>query len=427
MVTGRSTEVDVPSLARMARLQLGALVLVGLLGLLFVGGRYVRIDNLLGFGQYRVVADLADSGGIFTNAEVTYRGVPVGTVGDLHLTSDGVRVDLMLDTGGPDIPASARAVVANRSAIGEQYLDLQPDSDTGPHLADGDVIARERTAIPVPVEQVLASTNALVRTVPVDSLTTTVRELGRAFDGRGDDLQTLVDATIDLSKAGIEALPQATALIRDGRAVVETQADQSSAIRQFSADVNRISAQLKGSDADLRHLIDTGTRASEAAGSLLAAAGPNLSANLDSVSQVVSALGPRAQALNYLLTFLPALAAGAGTAAPGDGTLHLGLLLETNDPPPCTQGYEGSQAMVDRMKRENPDFDPMTDDTPLNTAANCTTPLGSVTGVRSANRIAYADPSITQPWDDKAKQAPEALNLNPIATQTALLLGVTPR
>lgn len=416
-----------PALARMARLQLGALVLVGLLGLLFVGARYVRLDNLLGFGQYRVVADLADSGGIFSNAEVTYRGVPVGTVGELHLTSDGVRVDLMLDRGGPAIPASARAVVANRSAIGEQYVDLQPDSDSGPHLSDGDVIVRERTEIPVPVEQVLASANDLVRTVPVDSLTTTVRELGRAFDGRGDDLQTLVDSTIDLSAAGLDALPQATALIRDSRTVLETQAEQGSAIRRFSEDVNRISEQLKGSDADVRRLIDTGTQASRETGSLLDAAGPALSAGLGNLSQVTSAVAPRAMALNYLLTFLPALAAGAGSAAPGDGTLHLGLLLETDNPPPCTQGYEGTRAIVDRMKRENPDFDEFRDEFPTNFAANCTAPLGSATGVRSANRIAYADPATPQPWDDDPKVAPDALNLNPVATQMALLLGVTPR
>ena len=54
--------------------------------------------NIIGIGQsvldlrYRVYLDMADSGGIFTNAEVTYRGVTVGRVGPLQLTKDGVRV-----------------------------------------------------------------------------------------------------------------------------------------------------------------------------------------------------------------------------------------------------------------------------------------------------------------------------------------------
>ncbi|MGW0176949.1 MCE family protein [Rhodococcus sp. NPDC003322] len=413
--------------SRLVRFQLIAFILVAAVGLLYVGAKYVRLDNLLGFGQYTVTADFADSGGIFTNAEVTYRGVPVGRVGDLHLTEDGVRVDLELDAGAPDVPASARAVVANRSAIGEQYVDLQPTSEGAPYLVDGSTITRPDTSIPVPVEQVLSSVNSLVRSVPLEALNTTVTELGRAFDGRGDDLQVLVDSLNSLSQAGIENLPQTLTLIRDSRTVLDTQSVQSSAIRQFSADLNRISAQLRDSDPDLRRLIDTGTAASTEVGSLVDTAGPALSSDLHNLALVSAALGPRSIALNILLTFLPALAAGASTAAPGDGTLHQGLLLETNNPPPCTQGYEGTHEIIDRMKRENPDFDPTRDDFPLNTQANCTTPLGSVTGVRSANRIVYADPNTPQPWDDKPKVAPDALNLNPIATQLATLMGITPK
>ena len=69
--------------SRLVRIQLVAFAIVAMLGLLYVGAKYVRLDNLLGFGEYDVNAEFKDSGGIFTNAEVTYRGVPVGRVGDL--------------------------------------------------------------------------------------------------------------------------------------------------------------------------------------------------------------------------------------------------------------------------------------------------------------------------------------------------------
>ncbi|GAA3200239.1 hypothetical protein GCM10020255_104510 [Rhodococcus baikonurensis] len=64
---------------------------------------------------------------------------------------------------------------------------------------------------------------------------------------------------------------------------------------------------------------------------------------------------------------------------------------------------------------------------PLNTAANCQAPQGSETGVRSANRIAFADPNTSQPWDNKPKVDPDKLDLNPIATQLAPMLGATPK
>ncbi len=227
-------------------------------GVLFVGARYVRLDNLLGFGQYTVDAQFANSGGVFKNAEVTYRGVPVGRVGELSLTADGINVELKLDNGGPDIPASARAVVANRSAIGEQYVDLRPDTDEGPFLTDGSVIEQDRTAVPIPVEDLLVSTNDLVRSVPVDALHTVITELGDAFDGRGDDLQVLVDSLAELSAAGVDYLPQTVTLVRDSEPVLNTQSVQSSAIQQFSSDLDLVTAQLRESDPDIRRLIETG-------------------------------------------------------------------------------------------------------------------------------------------------------------------------
>src|SRR3954451_20919209 len=82
--------------------------------------------NIIGLGQtvldlrYRVYLDMADSGGIFTNAEVTYRGVSVGRVGPLRLTKDGVRVELRINRGRK-VPANdVQAYVLNRSGVGEQ-------------------------------------------------------------------------------------------------------------------------------------------------------------------------------------------------------------------------------------------------------------------------------------------------------------------
>lgn len=413
--------------SRLVRIQLFAFIAVAVLGIVYVGGKYVRIDNLLGFGQYDVNAQFADSGGIFTNAEVTYRGVPVGTVGALSLTSDGVNVELLLNNGGPDIPSSAKAVVANRSAIGEQYVDLQPTSDEGPYLESGSVIVEADTATPVPVENVLASADSLVSSVPLQNLTTVVQELGTALNGKGDDLQVLLDSLNTLTQSGDEALPQTLALVRDSRTVLDTQSDQASAIRQFSTDLNNVTAQLRSNDPDIRRLINTGTAASDQIGALIDEGGPALTTDLNNLNEVTELAAPRTLALQPLLIFLPALAAGSSTLTPGDGTIHQGLLLETNNPPPCTVGYEGTQAILAEEKAKNPNFDMTEDNYPLNLQANCTTPQGSVTGVRSSNRIVFADPDTSQPWDSKPKVDPDKLNLNPIATQLAPLIGVTPK
>ena len=411
--------------SRLVRIQLVVFALVALLGIVYVGAKYVRLDKLLGFGEYMVYVDLDDSGGIFTNAEVTYRGVPVGRVGDLSLTEDGVRVQLRLDSGGPDIAASSRAVVANRSAIGEQFVDLQPDTVDAPFLEDGSIITD--TEIPVPIETVLMSVDGLVQSVPLEPLRIVVTELGSALDGRGEDIGRLADSLSTLTEAGLEALPQTVTLIRDTRTVLDTQSDQASSIRQFSNDLDLVTAQLRSSDPDLRAIIDNGTPASDELGALVAEGGPALTKNLENLAALASSLAPQAIALQPLLTFLPGIAAGASTIAPGDGTVHQGLVLETNNPPTCTIGYEGTYEILKQMKAEDPNFDDTQQDFPFNTNANCNVPQGSVTGVRSANRIVYADPATSQPWDMTPKVDPDKLDLNPIATQLAPLVGVTPR
>ncbi|MEO7078153.1 MAG: MCE family protein [Rhodococcus sp. (in: high G+C Gram-positive bacteria)] len=413
--------------SRLVKIQLVALVVVTVAGIVFVGGKYVRIDNLLGFGQYRVHAQFENSGGIFRNAEVTYRGVPVGTVGTMSLTHNGIDVELLLDSEGPDIPDSARAVVANRSMIGEQYVDLQPTSEDGPYLDDGSTITSENTETPVPVEKVLASVDRLVKTVPLKNLTTVVRELGDALNGKGDDLQVLADTLGSLSESADDALPKTLSLIRDSRTVLDTQSEQSSAIGRFSTDLDAVAAQLRSNDPDIRRLIETGTAASDQVGALIADGGPSLTTDLTNINSVTEITGLKSLALRPLLIFLPALAAGAGTIVPNDGTAHLGLVLETNNPPPCTIGYEGSQDILDEEKANDPNFDLTEENYPLNLRANCATPQGSVTGVRSANRIVFADPETPQPWDGKPKADPDKLNLNPIASQLAPLVGASPR
>ncbi|EOM76492.1 MCE family protein [Rhodococcus rhodnii] len=411
--------------SRLVRIQLIAFVVVAVLGVVYVGAKYVRLDKLVGFGMYTVRVEMPDTGGVFTNAEVTYRGVSVGRVGALELTSTGVAVNLEIDTGGPDIPASSKAVVANRSAIGEQYVDLQPDTDQGPYLEEGSIITDSER--PVPIETVLLNIDGFVKSVPLDDFTTVVHELGVALDGRGDDIGQLADSLSTLTETAVENLPQTLALIRDSRTVLETQSEQSSTIRSFSRSLDEVTATLRSSDGDLRAVIDNGVPASDEVGTFVNQAGPGLTVGLQNLATFGEKLAPQAVALRPLLLFLPGVSAAASTIAPGDGTVHQGIVLETNRPPSCTLGYEGTHAILDRMRAENPNFDDTQQDFPFNSAASCEVPQGSVTGVRSANRIVYADPNTPQPWDSTPKQDSDRLDLNPIASQLAPLVGVTPR
>ena len=297
-------------ITRTVKAQLLAFATVTAVGVSYVGAEYTGlVDDVLGRG-YTVQADFADSGGIFPGAEVTYRGVPVGRVGALSLTgSDGVSVALDIKDGTPRIPADTLAVVANRSAVGEQYVDLQPRTAHGPYLLDGSAIPRGSTRVPLPTTDLVLSLDRLVNSVGKDDLRVTVDELGKAFSGTGPNLSRLVDSGNALVASASDSLPQTISLIEDSRKVLKTQADQGSSIKSFAHDLAALTAQLKSSDGDLRKLIGNATPAAQQVNSLLKNISPRLSvllANLISGGQVTLANLPGVE--QSLVTF-PALVA----------------------------------------------------------------------------------------------------------------------
>ncbi|MFF5980536.1 MCE family protein [Streptomyces olindensis] len=360
-------------ITRTVKAQLLAFATVTAVGVSYVGAEYTGlVDGLLDRG-YTVRADFADSGGIFSGAEVTYRGVPVGRVGELRLSASGVSVTLDIEDGAPRIPSDTLAVVANRSAVGEQYVDLQPRRTDGPYLLDGSTIPRERTRVPLPVTDMVVSLDRLVNSVGRDDLRITVDELGDAFAGTGPRLSRLVDSGNALVESASDSLPETITLIEDSRTVLKTQTDQGSSIKSFSRDLAALTAQLKSSDGDLRRLIGNAPPAGVEVNSLLKSLRPDLPvllANLISGGQVTLARLPGVE--QALVTF-PVAVAGSHTVIPGDGTTHFGLVLNADDPPACTQGY-------DTRWRDPSD----TSRRPANTDARCTAPRGSDTSVRGA-------------------------------------------
>nr|WP_221333294.1 MCE family protein [Nocardia transvalensis] len=409
----------------MVRYQLIAFAVIAVVGVVFVGGKYIKLDHMLGFGQYDVRVKMKETGNLSKGAEVTYRGVPVGRVGAQDITPDGVVVHLEMDSGKPKVPQTAKASVANRSAIGEQFVDLVPSTSGGPYLKDGSVI--DGAEIPIRVEDLLASVNHFASTTDLRALSSTVTELGTALDGQGDNLRILIDSLNKFSQTGVEAMPQTLDLIRDAQTVLGTQSEQSPAIRRFSDGLDKLAIQLRANDPDIRRLIGTGADAGNAIGNLLTQSADPLTKDLTNLRSLLLAVSPKYYALAPLVQMLPLLSIGGSATAPGDNTSHFGLVLEVNNPPACTVGYEGTQRILEQMKAQNPNFDDTRDDFPFNTDAKCTVPFGNPTAVRGGERADLADPSVQQPWDSTPKTDPEKLNLNPVAAQLAPLIGVTPK
>lgn len=367
-------------LLRRTKIQLVVFLVISVLAIAYALVRFTDVEKTFGSGGYTVRLQLAESGGIFTGAEVTYRGYNIGRVGTLSLTDIGLQAELDIEGDAPKVPSDLHAVIANRSAVGEQYVDLRPVTDRGPFLRDGSVIPSSRASTPVPTEQVIEDLDSLASSVPTDALRTVVDESYNAFRGAGDDLQVLLDTTREFTTVAQEHLPQTVRLLDAGTTVLTTQNEMSSSMRSFSKDLRDLSGTLRDSDGDLRGLIEVTPKVSSQVSEVLAESGPGLSTLVANLLTTSNVLVTRLDGLEQAFVTYPVVATGAYTVTPGDGTVHLGLVLNLFNPPTCTKGYRSPEEY--RAGNDTTVRAPKED-------AYCAEPPGSPIAVRGSQNAPY--------------------------------------
>lgn len=364
-------------ITRRVKIQLVLFVLIAALGVAYTGARYAGLDRLFGAGGYRVGVQLPDSGGIFPNAEVTYRGVAVGQVTGLRLVPGGVLADLRINDTAPPIPADTAAVVADRSPIGEQTVDLRPSHAGGPYLVDGSVIPKDRTTLPPQPADVLTDVDRLASSVPTDSLRTVITELGAGFNNTGPALGQLIDGAGAFTQTAREHLPQTVDLLHNSETVLNTQREESANILAYSRGLAQVAAQLKAHDADVRRIIVDSPKLAGQVEWLLNHAGTPLSDVVRNSLTVARITQTRIPALEELLVAFP-MVNGLGPTLSrkedGQSRGHLAFIVDFYDPPPCTKGYEGTkQRGADETGPVKPNYD-----------VHCAEPPSSPTSVRGS-------------------------------------------
>jgi phospholipid/cholesterol/gamma-HCH transport system substrate-binding protein len=302
-------------ISRLVRYQLIAFVVISVLGIGYVAITYVGVNVFK--HPYDISVQMPRTGGLYEKAAVTYRGVDVGRVKNIRVVPGGVDADVSIKEQYDHIPADTKAVVGNLSAVGEQFLDLQPQSGHGPYLHDGSVIHRRQITLPVPTQNLLRNLEQLAGSVNDHQLATVINELGKGFRHTGPNLQKLVDNGNKLTTAAMDALPPTVKLVNDGKTVLDTQVQVAREFRTFARQINRFSAQLVKSDPDIRSTFDNGILAARQLNGLLKENKrkiPVLLDNLITVSQIQSARLPN---LRAILGLYPAnIANGFNTAEP---------------------------------------------------------------------------------------------------------------
>jgi phospholipid/cholesterol/gamma-HCH transport system substrate-binding protein len=365
-------------LTRLVRTQLVLFAIASVIGMTVMVVTYLQAPTLLGIGRMTVTLQLPGTGGLYRFSNVTYRGVQVGKVTDVRPTRDGAEATLSLNTS-PHIPADLHAAVLSVSAVGEQYVDLQPRTDAGPYLRDGAVIPVSDTSIPQAVGPMLDQVSALLGSIPRDKISPLLDETFTAFNGTGPDVGSLLDSSSRLIGDASAAADQTRALVDDSAPLLDGQAESVDAIRTWAHSIAGITGQVAADDPQVRTLLSTGPGAADEASRLFNQVKPTLPlllANLTSLGQVGVTYHPSLEQLLVLLP--PVVASTQAYGAPKNNPIGMSLgdfTLNIGDPPACTVGFLPPSAW--RSPEDTSDID-----TP--DGLYCKLPQDSPIGVRGA-------------------------------------------
>ncbi|MDG4669264.1 MlaD family protein [Mycobacterium sp. 236(2023)] len=328
-------------LTRLVKTQLAIFTIASIVGIGVMAVRYLNVPAFVGIGRITVTLELPAGGGLYQFSNVTYRGVKVGEVTQVGLTSSGAKATLSL-TASPEIPADLRAEVRSMSAVGEQYVDLFPRQPAPPYLRDGSVIRESSVTIPQPVGPLLDNAAALLDSVPRGTLAALLDESATAFSGTGYDIGSLVDSAARLSADTNSTRDPIRQLIDDSGPLLDSLSASGQDTRDWSRQLALVTQQLRDNDPQIRDILAKGPPAFEEVTALLGEVKPTLPvllANMTSLGQVAVTYNP---SLEQVLVLLPSFLGGFDQISPSKNATGLPLgnfRLQASDPPACTVGF----------------------------------------------------------------------------------------
>ncbi|QUR69063.1 virulence factor Mce family protein [Mycobacterium spongiae] len=327
---------------RLTKIQLSIFAVITVITLTVMGIFYLRLPATFGLNTYSVSADFVAGGGLYKNANVTYRGVSVGRVESVGLNPTGVTAEMRLNSGTV-IPSNVTATVKSVSAIGEQYIDLvPPDDPSAAKLRNGSRIERKNTRIGREVADLLGQAETLVNSIGDTRIREVLHEAFIATNGSGPELARALESARLLVDEANANYPQISKLIDQLDPFLESQIRAGDDIESLADGLARFTTQLRQADPRLRDTLATAPGAIDEASTAFSGIRPSFPALAASLANLGRVGVIYHKTIEQLLVVLPALFAAITTAAggaPQDEGAKLDFKVDLNDPPPCAVGF----------------------------------------------------------------------------------------
>ena len=138
---------------------------------------------------YRFHVPFDEAATLAKQSDVRISGVSVGKVADIQLGNNGLAdATIELDPRFAPIPANTRAILRQKTLLGETYVELSPGNSSGPSLPEGGDIPRAQVANSVQLDEIFRTFNQKTR----DAFRVWMQQQALAFKGRGYDVSNAI-------------------------------------------------------------------------------------------------------------------------------------------------------------------------------------------------------------------------------------------
>jgi phospholipid/cholesterol/gamma-HCH transport system substrate-binding protein len=205
-------------------------------------------------GRRTATLEFARAVNLHEGDDVRVLGVRIGEVMSVRPDGDHVAVGIGYDR---PVPAEAKAVIVTPSVISGRFVQLTPAYTGGPQLADGAVIARDRTAVPVEWDDLKDQLTRLSKALAQNgSLPKAIDTAAANLQGNGGSIRQTIT---DLAKAASTLAAGSKDLfgtINNLQVLVTALNGADDQVRTFSAQLTAIAKALSALDRATAEVAD---------------------------------------------------------------------------------------------------------------------------------------------------------------------------
>lgn len=277
------------------------------LGLVVAGGLYWTLKDA---GTKTVTAFFPTAIGLYAGNDVRVLGVKMGRVESVEPQGDVVKVEMSYDRS-IRIPADAAAVIVAPSLVSDRFVQLTPAYTGGPVLEDEARIDRERTAVPLEVDDLYATTNELSRALGPQgankegSLSRFLTTVAKNLRGNGDNFNETVTQLGRLSKTLSGNKDDLFSTITNLAEFSTTLANSESDVRLFQRQLADVSGYLAGERENLGATVKQLAVTLDSVHEFIRDNRSRIKSNVDKLSSVTKVLVDQRAALAEILDVAP--------------------------------------------------------------------------------------------------------------------------